>query len=110
VSFGFAIRKIIGERISAEVDARLSFDSHATLKKAKDVINLYETKQNSLGENIGQNCGNIGRNLRLEGLENSGDPLQFDTIVFESSGCCVCRGRCYTDFTLCEKDCRLVEG
>jgi transaldolase len=42
VSFGLEILKIIGGRISTEVDARLSFDSHATVEKARDMINLYE--------------------------------------------------------------------
>ncbi|MDR2436097.1 MAG: transaldolase [Puniceicoccales bacterium] len=42
VSFGLEILKIIGGRVSTEVDARLSFDSHATVEKAWDMINLYE--------------------------------------------------------------------
>jgi transaldolase len=42
VLFGLEILKIIDGRVSTEVDARLSFDSQATVKKAKDIIGLYE--------------------------------------------------------------------
>jgi transaldolase len=42
VLFGLEILKIIDGRVSTEVDARLSFDPHATIEKARDIINLYE--------------------------------------------------------------------
>ena len=44
VSFGSEILKIIPGRVSAEVDARLSFDTEATVEKAKTVIALFEAK------------------------------------------------------------------
>jgi len=34
--------KIISGRVSTEVDARLSFDTEATVEKAKKLINLYK--------------------------------------------------------------------
>jgi transaldolase len=42
VSFGREILKIIPGRVSTEVDAGLSFDTEATLAKARKLIGLYE--------------------------------------------------------------------
>ncbi len=42
VTFGKEILKIISGRVSTEVDARLSFDSQATVEKARKIINLYK--------------------------------------------------------------------
>jgi transaldolase len=42
VAFGLEILKIVPGRVSTEVDARLSFDTQATVKKAKHLIALYE--------------------------------------------------------------------
>ena len=41
VTFGKEILKIISGRVSTEVDARLSFDTQATVEKARKIINLY---------------------------------------------------------------------
>lgn len=43
VAFGLEILKIVPGRVSTEVDARLSFDTHATVAKAKHLITLYES-------------------------------------------------------------------
>jgi len=43
VAFGLEILKIVPGRISTEVDARLSFDTKATVAKAKHLIALYES-------------------------------------------------------------------
>jgi len=45
VNFGIEILKIVPGRVSTEIDARLSFDTEGTIKKAKDIISLY----NSIG-------------------------------------------------------------
>ena len=42
VFFGKEILNIISGRVSTEVDARLSFDTEGTVKKARKLINLYE--------------------------------------------------------------------
>ena len=42
VAFGTEITKIVPGYVSTEVDARLSFDTEATIKKARDIIQLYE--------------------------------------------------------------------
>ena len=43
VFFGKEILKIISGRVSTEVDARLSFDTEATVRKARKLIHLYST-------------------------------------------------------------------
>lgn len=42
VAFGRKILEIIPGRVSTEVDARLSYDTEATLTKAREIIALYE--------------------------------------------------------------------
>ena len=42
VAFGIEILKIVPGRVSTEVDARLSFDADATIKKAREIIAAYE--------------------------------------------------------------------
>ncbi|HAG15879.1 MAG TPA: transaldolase [Bacteroidales bacterium] len=43
VNFGLEILKVVPGRVSTEVDARLSFDTKATLEKARFLIRLYES-------------------------------------------------------------------
>lgn len=43
VEFGKEILKIVPGRVSTEVDAKLSFDKEATVKKALHIIELYES-------------------------------------------------------------------
>jgi len=42
VNFGLEILKIVPGRVSTEVDARLSFDTEATIAKARELIALYK--------------------------------------------------------------------
>jgi transaldolase len=44
VAFGIEILKIVPGRVSTEVDARLSFDTEASVKKAREIISAYESK------------------------------------------------------------------
>ncbi|MDP0497131.1 MAG: transaldolase [Verrucomicrobiota bacterium JB024] len=44
VLFGSEILKIVPGRVSTEVDARLSFDTEATIAKAREIIKLYEDR------------------------------------------------------------------
>ncbi|KAG5363267.1 Transaldolase [Yarrowia sp. B02] len=44
IEFGSEILKIVPGRVSTEVDARLSFDKDATIKKALQLIDLYKAK------------------------------------------------------------------
>lgn len=43
VEFGREILKVVPGRVSTEVDARLSFDTEATLHKARHLIEMYES-------------------------------------------------------------------
>ena len=42
VIFGLRILRIVPGRVSVEVDARLSFDEHATVEKGRHLISLFE--------------------------------------------------------------------
>ena len=42
VNFGEKLTKIVPGFVSTEVDARLSFDTEATIRKAKQIIELYK--------------------------------------------------------------------
>lgn len=42
VAFGTEITKIVPGYVSTEVDARLSFDTNATIQKARDIIQMYQ--------------------------------------------------------------------
>jgi transaldolase len=44
VAFGTEILKIIPGRVSTEVDARLSFDTEATIARAKRIVSLYKAE------------------------------------------------------------------
>lgn len=44
VNFGIEITKIVPGYVSTEVDARLSFDTEATIAKARKIIELYKEK------------------------------------------------------------------
>ena len=45
VTFGCEILKVIPGRVSTEVDARLSFDEEASIRKARQLISLYESRE-----------------------------------------------------------------
>lgn len=47
VAFGQEILKVVPGRVSTEVDARLSFDTQATIAKAREIIALYEANGTS---------------------------------------------------------------
>lgn len=48
VAFGLEILKIVPRRVSSEVDARLSFDTEGTIRKARKLISLY--KENGISK------------------------------------------------------------
>ena len=48
VSFGEQILKVIPGRISTEVDSRLSFDTHATVERARGLIHLYKEQRDAM--------------------------------------------------------------
>lgn len=73
VNFGKEILKIVPGRVSTEVDASFSFDTEATIKKAKQIIDLYA--ENGIGKDrvlikIGSTWEGIqaARQLEKEGI------------------------------------------
>ena len=44
IAFGTEILKIVPGRVSTEVDARLSFDTRATIDRARQIMALYEAE------------------------------------------------------------------
>lgn len=63
VAFGVQILNILPGRVSTEVDARLSFDTQATIKRAKRLIALYEA------QNIGRDRVLIKIAATWEGIQ-----------------------------------------
>src|SRR4030095_9318771 len=45
IAFGLEILKIVPNRVSTEVDARLSFDVEASVAKARSLMKRYETEE-----------------------------------------------------------------
>ena len=72
VNFGKEILKIVPGRVSTEVDARLSFDTDATMTKARELIGLYESAGISR-ERILIKAGSTWEGIRAAGqLEKEG--------------------------------------
>lgn len=74
VDIGTAISKLVPGRVSTEVDARLSFDTDATIAKARQLVALY--KENGIGTDrilikIASTWEGIqaARQLELEGIQ-----------------------------------------
>ena len=44
IAFGVEILKIVPNRVSTEVDARLSFDRDGSVRKAKEIIGMYDSQ------------------------------------------------------------------
>lgn len=44
IAFGVEILKIVPKRVSTEVDARLSFDREGSVRKAKEIIGMYDSQ------------------------------------------------------------------
>jgi transaldolase len=72
VNFGREILKIVPGRVSTEVDARLSFDTAATIAKARELIGLYD-KAGIGRERILIKVGSTWEGIRAAGeLEREG--------------------------------------
>jgi transaldolase len=67
VAFGKKILNIVPGRVSTEVDARLSYDTEGTIKKAHYLI--------SQGAHLNQNCLYMGRNQSRRNSRKRRNPL-----------------------------------
>jgi hypothetical protein len=109
VAFGMEILKIIPGRVSTEVDARLSYDTEATVEKARFLIAQYE-------------AGGIDRERVLikiastwEGIKAAEifgkrrHPLQSDPVIWSASSRSLCRSQSHPHFSLCRQNSGLVQ-
>ena len=85
VAFGKKILAIVPGRVSTEVDARLSFDTAATMKQAREIIQQYDEAGISRERVSDQDrlhlAGYQGRGATGEGRH----PLQLDAAVWHAS-------------------------
>ncbi len=86
VEFGKRILQIVPKRVSTEVDARLSYDTDASVEKGREIIAQYESAGISRRAHSDQDCVHLGRH---QSRRNSGEgrhPLQPDTDVRAAPG------------------------
>lgn len=62
VNFGLEILKIVPGYVSTEVDARLSYDTEATVAKGRSIVALYK----AAGERRGRREGRRAEVVKLE--------------------------------------------
>ncbi len=89
VAFGKKILKVVPGRVSTEVDARLSYNTEATIAQAREIIAQSTIRRASdATADAGENCLDLGRHSR-RGSRNPGEgrhPLQPDTALWVASG------------------------
>ncbi|VBB45670.1 transaldolase B [uncultured Paludibacter sp.] len=89
VNFGLEILKIVPNRVSTEVDARLSFNTEDTIKKAREIIALYE-EQNIPRERILIKIASTWEGIRAaETLEKEGIHCNL-TLLFSKAQAIAC--------------------
>ena len=94
VTFGCHILKVVPGRVSTEVDAGLSFDSEATLAKARRLIDLYRQAGIGRRARAHQDRQHLGGHPRRRTTGARRDPLQPDAVVRLRPGRRLRRGRC----------------
>jgi len=76
IFFGLETLKIVPGRVSTEVNARLSFNTEATLAKARSLIARYKKERHRPRSHPHQNCRHMGRHPRSGGIGKRRHPLQ----------------------------------
>ena len=104
VTFGCEILKIVPGRVSTEVDAGLSFDTEATLAKARKLIGMY--REAGIGrERVLIKIASTWEGIRAaEQLETRRDSLQPDAAVQLRPGRRLRRGRRDADLAVRRAD------
>ena len=93
VEFGLRILGIVSGRVSTEVDARLSFDTKATIEKARVLIEQYEAAGASR-ERVLIKIASTWEGIRAaEVAREGGHPLQPDAALRDAPGDRLRRGR-----------------
>src|ERR1035437_3442007 len=100
IAFGKKILAIVPGRVSTEVDARLSYDTAATIEQARSIIKKYDAE--GIGrKRAGQDRFHLGGYPRRRSAGARGNSLQPDLTVWAAPGHCGRRGRRHTGLALC---------
>eukprot|EP01023_Acetabularia_acetabulum_P041956 TRINITY_DN4113_c0_g1_i1.p3 TRINITY_DN4113_c0_g1~~TRINITY_DN4113_c0_g1_i1.p3 ORF type:complete len:312 (-),score=40.39 TRINITY_DN4113_c0_g1_i1:1099-2034(-) len=92
VNIGCEILKIIPGRISTEVDARLSYDTEATIARARNIVNLYKAKGIDTNKRVYVKIASTWEGIRAcEILEKEGTCCNM-TLLFSFAQACGCAG------------------
>jgi transaldolase len=86
VEFGIEILKVVPGRVSTEVDARLSYDTAASIAKARDLIAMYEQEGIARARILIKLAATWEGIKAAEVLEQEGIALQPDAALRLSSG------------------------
>ncbi len=110
VQFGCDILEIVPGRVSTETDARLSFDVEGSIKKARQLIKLYEERKIPRERVLIKIASTWeGHNGRRAGSKG-GNQMQSDADVFFAAGGAVRGSESATDLAFCRPDLRLVQS
>ena len=109
VAFGKRILQIVPGRVSTEVDARLSYDTEATLKQARAIISQYENAGISR-ERILIKIASTWEGIRAAETARKGrHPLQSHSALRHASGHCLRRSQSHAHLALRRPHPRLVQ-
>ena len=110
VIFGKEILKIVPRRVSTEVDARLSFDTDATIEKGRKLIRLYNDAGISNDRVLIKIASTWEGIKAAEVLEKEGIHCNLTLLFGFRSGRCLCRSRRHSDLPLRGAHPGLVQG
>ena len=108
VEFGKEILKIVPGRVSTEVDARLSFDTEATIEQGPPADRPVRGRRHRPQAHPDQDRLDLGGHPRRRAAREGGHPLQPDAAVQLPPGRRLRRGRRHADLAVRRPDPRLV--
>ena len=108
IAFGKEILQIIPGRVSTEVDARLSFDTEATIEEGPPVDLALRSRRNRSKAHPDQDRLDVGRDPCGRATRERGHPLQPDAALRLCPGRGLRRGRRHLDLAVRRPDPRLV--
>ena len=100
VKFGVEILKLIEGRVSTEVDASLSYDTEATIAKAKELLALYAQYGVASDRILIKIASDLGRYSGRTCAGSRRHSYQPDPALWSASGTCLCRCQSYPDFAI----------
>lgn len=108
INFGVEILKLIPGRVSTEVDARLSFNTQGSIKKARELIHLYEVAGIDK-KRVLIKLASTWEGIQAATVLERRDPLQHDLDVLGRSGGCLRRSESDLDLAIRRPHPRLVQ-